>query len=313
MAASGSKFAVFASIAANLGIALLKFVASFFTGSSAMLSEGIHSVVDTTNGLLLLLGMKRGRIGPDAHHAFGRAKETYFWSFVVAIFLFALGGGVALYEGIIRLLHGHAAPEDSGAATNLIWNYGVLAGATIFEGISLWIAWKEFRKQHPKGFKSALVASKDTVNLAVIIENMAALAGLFIAFAGVTLSHLFDNPVYDAWASILIGVVMSYVAYFMASETRELLIGESVTQEDLERLDAILESYPEIEVFGNIRTMHLGPDTVVVAMEANFRDDLTVPEVEHLIAEIKERIRALDPKYKFIYIEANSIRNPDFN
>ncbi len=309
MAASGSKLAIFASIAANLGIAILKFIASFFTGSAAMLSEGIHSVIDTTNGLLLLLGIKRSKKGPDHLHPFGHGKEVYFWSFIVAIFIFSLGGGMAMYEGIKHIIHPKEAPDH----TNIMWNYGVLFGAMLFEGGSLWLAWKEFRKVYPKGFKSSLEDSKDAATLAVIIENGAAVIGLFIALIGVTLTYFLDNAIYDAISSVAIGVLLSYVAYFMAKETRHLLIGETVTDADLLMIREILDDYPELEYYGNIRTMHLGPDEVMLGAEVNFKDNLTIAQVEPVIAEIKKRIVDTDEKFKHIYIESNSIEKSTFS
>ncbi|HHB79915.1 MAG TPA: cation transporter [Saprospiraceae bacterium] len=309
MSASGSKLTIFASIAANLGIAILKFIASFFTGSAAMLSEGIHSVIDTTNGLLLLLGIKRSKKGPDHLHPFGHGKEVYFWSFIVAIFIFALGGGMAMYEGIKHIIHPKGAPDHS----NVIWSYGVLIGAMIFEGGSLWVAWKQFRKVYPTGFKSALEDSKDAATLAVIIENAAAMIGLVIALIGVTLTFVLDDAIYDAIASIAIGLLLTYVAYFMASETRHLLIGETVTDKDLKMIHDILDDYSEIEFFGNIRTMHLGPDEVMLGVEVNFKDNLTIAQVEPIVMDIKQRIVAKDEKFKHIYIESNSIQKSTFN
>ncbi len=304
MASGGSKLAIFASIAANLGIAILKFIASFFTGSSAMLSEGIHSVIDTTNGLLLLLGIKKSKIAPDEKHPFGYGMELYFWSFIVAIFIFSLGGGVALYEGIKHLTE-HGSLDTSPKM--MFWNYGVLIGAILFEGASLWIAWKEFRKVHPTGFKSAMAASKDAASIAIIIENAAAVIGLLIALVGVSLTYYFHNPVFDAISSILIGLLLAYVAFFMAKETKHLLLGEAAIEEDLEAIHQILSSYDQIDYFGNIKTMHLAPEEILLGANINFKDNLTVGEIEPIIKEIKERIVAENPKVKHIFLESDSI------
>jgi len=189
MSTQGSKLSIFAAIAANVLIAIMKFIASFFTGSSAMLSEGIHSLIDTVNGLLLLFGISQSRKGPDKLHPFGHGKEIYFWSFIVSILVFSLGGGAAIYEGIHRILH----PVSEANNTNILWNYGVLIGAVVFEGASLIIALKEFRKIHPTGYKSALEESKDAASVAVIIENGAAVVGLFIALIGITMALLLTN------------------------------------------------------------------------------------------------------------------------
>ena len=310
MAASGSKLAIFASIAANLLIAILKFIASFFTGSSAMLSEGIHSVIDTTNGLLLLFGIKKSKQGPDKLHPFGHGKEVYFWSFIVAIFIFSLGGGVAIYEGIHKVMD-PGVQETS--MKSLYWNYGVLIGAIIFEGASLLVSWKEFRKVYPKGFKSALVETKDSATLAMIIENGAAVIGLLIAMIGVTLAHYLENPAIDGYTSVLIGLLLVFVAGFMAKESKDLLIGETVLQHDIDKIKAILDSYDELEMYGNIRSMHLGPDDAIVGLEVNFKDDTPVIEVERIVAEIKKRIHESDHVFTHTYVETTGIQKSAFN
>jgi len=306
MATGGSKLAIFASMAANLGIAVMKFIASFFTGSSAMLSEGIHSLVDTINGVLLLWGIKRSKLAPDEQHPFGHGKEIYFWSFVVAIFIFALGGGVALYEGIKHLTE-HDTHIDHSSKMKY-WNYGVLIGSIFFEGASLWVAWKEFRKSYPKGFITAMSKSKDAATVAVIIENGAAVTGLLIALVGITLTYYFNNPVFDAWASIFIGILLTVVAIFMAVETKHLLIGESATQEDVKEIEDIFKQYDELEGFGNIKTMHLGPDDILLGANINFKDSFTVKQIEPVIQDIKQKIVAKNPDIKHIFIETDSIK-----
>ena len=311
MAAKGSKLVIFASMAANLGIAVMKFIASFFTGSSAMLSEGIHSVIDTSNGVLLLWGIKKSHVAPDKQHPFGRGKEVYFWSFIVAILVFSLGGGIALYEGIKHLIEPHTEVDNSSKM--MYWNYGVLIGSIIFEGVSLLVAWKEFRKVHHTGIISAMAKSKDAASIAIIIENGAAVTGLLIALIGISLMYYFDNPVYDAISSILIGVLLISVSIFMAKETKHLLIGESATDEDIKEIKDILKEYKEIEHFGNIRTMHLGPEEVSAVMEVNFKDDMKAIEIERIVREIKEKIRKAEPIFNHIYIETDSIEKSTFN
>ncbi len=308
MAAGGSTLTIVSSIVANLAIAVLKFIASVFTGSAAMLSEGIHSVIDTVNGLLLLLGVKRSKKGADKMHPFGHGKEIYFWSFVVSIFIFALGGGMAIYEGLKHILH----PIKEADHTNILWSIGVIIGAFIFEGASLWIAFKDFRKKYPTGFTSALIESKDAANFAVIIENAAALAGLLIALIGVGLTYFLDNPIYDAYASVAIGLLLAYVSYFMAKETQNLLVGETASEADLQMIRNILDDYDEIDFFGNLRSMHLGPDEVMIGVEVNFKDNLRVKELEQIIAQIKQRIRKNDTKFTHVYIESNSITKSDY-
>jgi len=303
MSVQGSKLTIFAAIAANILIAVMKFIAAFFTYSSAMLSEGIHSLIDTTNGLLLLFGIHKSKVGPDKLHPFGHGKEIYFWSFIVSILIFALGGGVAIYEGIHRIMH----PAIETGSSNILWNYVVLVGAILFEGTSLYIGLKQFRKEHPIGFKSALTESKDAASLAIIVEDTAAVTGLFIALIGVSIAHFLDAPIYDALASIFIGILLVYVAYFMAKETKNLLIGESASEENIELINNILMQYKQIDFFGNIRTMHLAPDQVMVGIEINFADDLRVSEIEKIVSEIKDRIKKANPYFVHIYLESNSI------
>jgi cation diffusion facilitator family transporter len=308
MATEGSTLSVIGAIVANLLIAVLKFVAATFTGSTAMLSEGIHSIIDTTNGLLLLLGIKRSKKGANKIHPFGQGKEIYFWSFVVAILIFALGGGVAIYQGIKHLKH-PLEIDDS----NILWNYAVIIGAMIFEGSSLIYAMKQFRKKYPTGFTSALEESKDAASMAIIIEESAAMIGLLLALIGVTLTHFTHNPIYDALSSIAIGILLFAVAGFLAKETQDLLVGESISNKDLKMIKDILSGYDQLEFFGNIKSMHLGPDEVLLALEVNFKDNVTLHELEKTIADIKAKIRKIDPKFKYIYIESNSISKSDFN
>jgi len=303
MAAGGSTLSIIAAIAANLAIAILKFIASAYTGSLAMLSEGIHSVIDTTNGLFLLLGVKRSKKGVDKMHPFGHGKEIYFWSFIVAIFIFALGGGVAIYEGIKHIIN----PIKHTNHANVLWSVGVILGAIVFEGSSLLYAFKQFRKKHPTGFRSALIESKDAATFAIIIEEVAALAGLVIALIGVSLTYFLDNAIYDAYASVAIGLLLTYVSIFMAKETQNLLVGETASIADLKMINDILDDYSEIEFFGNLRTMHLGPDEVMVGVEVNFNNEISILELERIVKEIKYRIRKNDKKFTHVYIESNSI------
>ncbi len=308
MASNNSTLSVIGAIVANLLIAVLKFIAASFTGSAAMLSEGIHSIIDTTNGLLLLLGIKRSKKGASKIHPFGQGKEIYFWSFVVAILIFVLGGGVAIYEGIQHLTH----PTSELDHSNILWNYGVIFGAMIFEGSSLIYAMKQFRKKYPTGFTSALEESKDAASMAIIIEESAAMIGLLIALIGVTLTFFTNNPIYDAISSIAIGILLFAVAGFLAKETQDLLIGESISNKDLKMINDILNQYNELEFFGNIKSMHLGPDEVLLALEVNFKDNVTLHELEGIIAKIKEQIRKVDEKFTYIYIESNSISKNEF-
>jgi len=301
MAAGGSKVAIYGAIIANFSIAIMKFVAASFTASSAMLSEGIHSLIDTSNGMLLLLGIKKSKKKPNDKHPFGHGKEVYFWSFVVAIFIFSLGGGIAIYEGIQHLLHpAEVNPE------HVKWSYGVLIFAILFEGISLYIAYRLFRKTYPEARLMRLSESKDAASFAILLEDSAAVLGLIIALIGVFLTDYTGNAKFDAGASIVIGVLLTGVAYFLARETKGLLIGESVLPKDMEGIKDVLNGYKEIEQYGNIHTMHLSPDEILLAMDVNFVDDLRVGELEGIVAEIKGKIREQNPFFKFIFIEADN-------
>ncbi|MCB0761823.1 MAG: cation transporter [Flavobacteriales bacterium] len=300
--AGNSKVAIYGAISANLAISAMKFTASFFTGSSAMLSEGIHSLIDTANGMLLLYGIKQSKQAPDQSHPFGYGKEVYFWSFVVAIMIFALGGGVAIYEGIEHLLH----PAVS-EASNPIWNYAVLGGAIVAEGISFLVAMREFRKANPSGFFGSIKASKDAATFAVIIEDSAALIGLLLALIGVALAQFTGDPMWDALASIAIGVLLAGVAWFMARETKGLLVGESAVPEDLDVIDDVLKNYKQIKHFGNVRSMHLGPEQVLLTMDINFFDHITAGEIESIVHEIELRIKEKAPRFTRIYMETIDI------
>lgn len=301
--AGGSKVAVYAAIGGNLAVSIMKFVASFFTGSAAMLSEGIHSLIDTFNGVLLLYGIKRSNKEPDAKHPFGYGKEVYFWSFVVAIFIFALGGGIAIYEGIEHLMHPEAPNGDSHA-----WNYGVLAGAMVVESISFYLAFREFRKTYPTGFISSIKKSKDAATFAVMIEDSAALIGLAIAFVGIFLADMTGNPVYDAAASIAIGVLLCIVALFLARETKGLLVGEAAVDKDIDIVNDIIGSYKEVRHHGNLRSMHLGPDQILLAVDVNFWDETTAGRIEEIVKDAEARIQAEAPQFTQIYLEATDIQ-----
>ena len=226
MAAGGSNIAIYSAIGANILIAISKFIAAFFTGSSAMLAEGIHSLVDTGNGLLLLLGINRSKQAPDKMHPFGYGKEVYFWSFVVSILVFSLGGGFALYEGIHALQDPHLIEDPT-------WNYVVLFAALVFEGTALYLSLKTFNKSRAGSGNliSSIIRSKDAATFAVIIEDSAAVAGLAIALLGVFLSQQLQNPYLDGTASVLIGILLLVVATFLARESKGLLLGESARPE----------------------------------------------------------------------------------
>ena len=302
--AGNSKVAIYGAIAANVGIAIMKFVASYFTGSAAMLSEGIHSVVDSFNGVLLLHGIKRSRREPDEKHPFGYGKEVYFWSFIVAMFIFALGGGMAIYEGIMHIVHPHATDDSM-----LLWNYGVLIGAIALEAGSFYMAFREFRKSiNGKGIISALRQSKDAATFAVLLEDTAALVGLAVALIGVTLSDVLNMPVIDGFTSIAIGVILCLVAVFLAKETKGLLVGESASDDDLNKIHKILSDNQNVLSYSNINTMHLGPETVLLAIKVDFADEMSNPAVEAEIVAIEKNIKDKLNHISKIYIESTNLK-----
>lgn len=294
--------AVYGAIAANLAIAVAKFVAASFTGSSAMLSEGFHSVVDTGNEILLLVGLKRSGKRPDESHPFGYGQELYFWSLIVAVLLFGVGGGLSVYEGIAHLLR----PSEIGDPT---WNYSVLAIAFVAEGISWSIAVRELREAHPeKGPISAFRASKNPSVFIVVGEDSAALLGVLVAFAGVLIGQLTGTHYSDGIASILIGLILCSVAIFLIYESRALLIGESADEQIVANVRRIAEKQPEITESRRPLTMHFGPDNVLVNLDVEFQNDLSAADLRQVVERLEQAIREAHPEVEKIFIEARVLR-----
>jgi cation diffusion facilitator family transporter len=291
-----SRKAIYAAIAGNLAIAATKFTAAAFTGSSAMLSEAIHSLVDTGNGGLLLLGVKKSQKPPDTHHPLGHGKELYFWTLIVAVLIFGVGGGISAYEGILHLLH----PSE---LKNVGWSYAVLGLSLIFESISFYVAWKQFQAtKKRRGIWESIHASKDPTTFTVLFEDAAAMLGLLAALAGVSLSHQLGNPSFDGIASIIIGLILAVVALFLIYESKGLLVGESMDASELEMLRALAKSAPGIEKVDRVVTMHFGPETVLLAMEVKFRPDLSVERAESTVDELQQKIRQRRSEIKDIFI-----------
>ena len=307
MAAHGSTTVVLAALAGNGCIALAKLTAAAWTGSAAMLSEAIHSIADTANQALLLLGIRRAARPPDERHPFGYGKELDFWAFVVAILLFSLGAGVAIYEGVDKFLHPHATGDPT-------INYIVLGVAMLFELASTWVAMREFNKQRgAQGALAALRTSKDPALFTVLLENFAAMAGLVVALIGIAAGHLLGWTHADAIASIVIGLILGLVAAFMSIETKALLIGEAVVPEVAVALREIIrremgKSGP-VTAINELRTMHLGPDDVLVAASLDFRDDLTAQGVEATISRLTAGIKGQFPFVRHLFLEVE--RAPD--
>lgn len=295
--------AIYGAIAANSAIAVSKFVAAFFTGSSAMLSEGIHSLVDTGNGVLLLFGIKRSQQLPDQKHPFGYGNEIFFWSFVVAILIFALGGGIAIYEGVRHILH----PRE---LAHVQWNYVVLVLAMIFEGSALRVALGEFKStRRGRPFFQALKESKDSTTIAVVVEDSAALVGLAIALLSVFLGQVTGWVYFDGIGSVLIGVLLVGVSFFFAAECKALLVGEGLGTMNVEKIQRILEQHPRVSTHARPLSLYFGPNEVLVNLDVHFIDGLSSDEIEEAVDQIETLIKAEVPKVNRIYIEAETIKS----
>jgi cation diffusion facilitator family transporter len=299
--ASESRTAVYGALAGNALIAITKFGGAALTGSSAMLSEGVHSTVDTGNEALLLLGMKRAKRPADTEHPFGHGKELYFWSLIVAVLIFGVGGGISAYEGILHMLK--PAPLEEAK-----WNYIVLGCAFVFESISLGIALHSFSKQKGDGpFWQELRKSKDPSVFTVIAEDAAALAGILVAFGGVYASHMLNMPVLDGLASLIIGVLLAGVATVLMYETRGLLIGESVDKQMAEEIRRLAVDGDVVRSAANPMTMYFGPEEVLLNLEVEFTAAASMDDISAGIDEMENRIRERFPIIKRIFIEATHL------
>jgi cation diffusion facilitator family transporter len=291
-----SRIVIYGALAANAAIAVAKFVAAGITGSSSMLSEGIHSAVDSSNELLLLWGEHRSERPPDRSHPFGYGRELYFWSFVVAILIFGLGAGLSIYEGWQHILE----PEE---LTDPLVNYVVLGAAFLFESVSWGIAVRALgRTKGNRGWWQAVRWSKDPSTVVVLLEDSAALVGITIAAGGIWLSHSLGDPRIDGAASILIGVVLAVVAALVAREAKGLLIGEPADEAVIDRVEALLRAQAGVTAVNHVRTIHTAPNRVFVAASVDFEDGLTMGRGEALIEALEERLRAEMPELTSIYI-----------
>ncbi|MGY4396540.1 cation diffusion facilitator family transporter [Sphingomonas sp. UYAg733] len=299
----GSNLVVLAALAANLGIAVAKFIAAGISGSSSMLTEGFHSVVDSLNQILLLYGQHRGKRPPDEDHPFGYGRELYFWAFVVAILIFAIGAGISVYEG-----YEHFVQPDALSSPTL--NYVVLGVAFAMEGASWFIAMREFNlTRGDVGWWQSVRASKDPAGFIVLFEDSAALAGLIIAAVGIWASHYFNDARLDGVASIAIGVVLALVAALLAREAKGLLIGEGADAAIVARVRTIVDSYPAITTVNHVRTIHTAPNSIFVAISADFCDTVTMGEAETLIENIETDLKAAEPMLSSIYIRPEKAEN----
>ncbi|WP_284276683.1 cation diffusion facilitator family transporter [Mesorhizobium huakuii] len=293
----GSKMVIYAALAGNLAIALTKFAAAFFTGSSAMLSEGVHSLVDTGNGGLLLYGMHRAARPADRTHPLGHGRELYFWSFIVALLVFALGAGVSFYEGILHIM----APEP---VANVKVNYVVLGLSFLFEGSSWLVALKEFRREKGKqSWLQAVQSSKDPSVYTVLFEDSAALLGLIVAFAGILAAELLEMPELDGAASIGIALILGATAIFLARESKGLLIGEPASPEVQKRMLAIVQQDPAVQRANGVLTVHMGPQEIVAGLSIEFEDHLAAPEIEACVERIEARLKEEMPEISRLFVK----------
>ena len=297
--ASGKK-SIYAAIVGNGLIAVTKFIAAGVSGSSAMLSEAVHSLVDTGNGFLLLLGLRRSKRPPDRAHPFGYGKEVYFWTLVVAMLIFAGGGGVSIYEGIKHLVH----PSELGDPTI---GYIVLGLALVFEGFALTVAYREFRGSiGDTPLWPAIRKAKDPTAFAVLLEDSAAMAGLLVALAALWLGTTTGNRYVDGGASVLIGLILVFVAAVLAWESRGLLVGEAGTPHDVDAVrDAALNDR-DVESVTRVRTMHVGPNSILASIDVRFRRGLTSAEIEAAVDRVEQAVRARVEHVQYIAVEAES-------
>ena len=300
MSAKSSKKAIYAALAGNGMIALTKFFASAYTGSSAMFSEAIHSVVDTGNQILLLYGIKRSERPADKTHPFGYGMEVYFWSFVVAILLFGLGSGVSIYEGISKIQNPHPV-------TNPFVNYIVIGFAIIFETIAFSVAYRELRKT--KGSQSLIKAirtSKDPTIFTVLFEDFAALLGLMVAGFAIYLGEVLNLPILDGIASVIIGLILALTASLLAFECKGLLCGEAANDQIVAGIKDIVKGETDVLYINEILTMHLGPQDILLNISLDFKDAMSSGNVETTISELETSIKSKFPEIKRVFIEAQS-------
>jgi cation diffusion facilitator family transporter len=300
--APSSRKVIYAALAGNCLIAITKVVAALMTGSSAMLSEAIHSGADTGNEILLLYGLRRAKMPADKEFPFGHGKEVYFWSFVVAVVLFAGGAGLSIYKGIDHLVS--PVPVKHSYV-----NYGVIGLAVVFEGASWYIALTEFaRSKGAWGYIEAVHRGKDPSIFIVLLEDSAAIIGLGVAFIGILISHITGSPAYDAAAAVIIGLILAGTAIVLASETKSLLIGESANKEVVQGIREIACSCKEIKQVNEVLTMHMGPDFILVNISVDFVDPILATEVEVTVAGLDRAIKQAYPQVQRIFVEIETWR-----
>jgi len=295
---SARNWVVYGALAANIGVCVAKFSAAAISGSTSLTSEAIHSLADSANELLLLLGLRRSKLPPDRRHPFGYGKELYFWSLIVALLLFAGGGATSIYQGVERLLRPRSVDH-------VVASYVVIAIALVFESTSLVISLKKLRRDYPHDtLFFALRRSKDPSVFTVVAEDLAAVAGLFSALLGISASELWHAPRCDAIGSIVVGAILTVVAFFLASESRKLLVGESGATELLADVRRITRAHPKVRRMGELLSMQLGPDEVLLTLDVEFTPDLSAPELPEAIRSLEDCIRAAHPEITRIFVQA---------
>jgi len=304
---ASTKKAIYAAIIGNFAIAVTKFIAAGISGSAAMLAEGIHSLVDTGNGGLLLVGLKKSKQPPDDRHPYGYGKEVYFYALMVAVLIFGLGGGISIYEGITHMLEA-LDPEHTIHMGDPTLSYIVLSLAIVFESVVWYIAWKEFQKA--KGDASAwsfIRRTKDPTIFAVLFEDSAALAGLVVALLGVSLSQALEMPVLDGAASVLIGLILCIVAAALLYECKGLLIGESADPDVMQTVRRLVEDDAAIREVVRGLTLHMGPERVVLNLDVKFDPVLEAEAVEAAVDRLERGVRQEYDAVKYIFVEAKSL------
>ena len=297
--------AVIAAVLANIAIGIVKFIAAAISGSSAMLSEGIHSMVDSGNGLLILFGMKRSERKPDLLHPFGYSQELYFWTLVVAVMIFAFGGGVSVYEGIHRIME--ITPETKLGDPTM--NYIIIGISAIIEGVSLSVALREFNAARGNVKPMRFIRdAKDPSLFTVVLEDSAAEAGLLLAFLGTFLGHVTGNPYFDGVASVLIGVLLACVAIILLRETKGLLIGEGLSGDELHEVQALVNATPNVVECGRILTLYLGPHDLLMAIDVTFDESCDRNSIDASIDGIERAIVAAFPQTTRIFIEPENLK-----
>ena len=295
---------IYSALAANLLIAITKFIAGAFTNSSSMISEGVHSLVDTVNEVLLLYGIKRSKQPADAIRPFGYGKELYFWSFIVSILIFGLGGGISIYQGITHILHPEPLSDPK-------WNYIVLGLSVIFEGASLLVAIKEFNAlRGDVSWWAAIVKSKDPSSFLVLFEDSAAVAGLLVVAVFMYIEHQYNVPVLDGVASVLVGLILVAVSMILARESRSLLMGEGVSKETQQKIKSIAEKDEAVDKVMNVLSTYEAPEAVLLLLRVAFKPDLTTEEITTAIERVRAAIKQEYGLIKFILIQPGEIETP---